>query len=353
MPRLTHVVVLATLAATGLFGPTALAQPAGSTQVAPPATVPLELQASTWVGSASCTVTGMNSKNDPSYSGTETHKWEIIPWVIYTNSDNSIVYYAEQWTAVGGGGDSKESWSVNAKGPVPGYLQFWLPPGSSLLNIKRWSSQLEDHTGATVTNKSTLAKSTSPVWELNNFPTSVATLNVPNVVEGSSSFMLPGNFLVKEPNDAENQWDCSWDFEYRLAPKTRLPGFKPDKIGDKTATPLPEGKPPLGSIVPATFSVFFGGPGNGSVTASPGSISSGGATITLTATPDATSVFAGWGGSCSGTGPTCSVLLGASNRVIAYFRSKFKTVATGAYHSCALRPAGVVHLCYYKPPARS
>jgi alpha-tubulin suppressor-like RCC1 family protein len=36
------------------------------------------------------------------------------------------------------------------------------------------------------------------------------------------------------------------------------------------------------------------------------------------------------------------VTLGASNRVIAYFRSKFKTVAAGAYHTCALRPAGNV-----------
>src|SRR5262249_46855556 len=31
-----------------------------------------------------------------------------------------------------------------------------------------------------------------------------------------------------------------------------------------------------------------------------------------------------------------------SNRVIAYFRSVFKTVAAGAFHTCALRPAGDV-----------
>jgi alpha-tubulin suppressor-like RCC1 family protein len=73
-----------------------------------------------------------------------------------------------------------------------------------------------------------------------------------------------------------------------------------------------------------------------------GDVGSEGQTIMLTAAPDATSVFAGWGGSCSGTSPTCSVILGASNSVIAYFRSKFKTVAAGAYHTCALRPAGDV-----------
>jgi alpha-tubulin suppressor-like RCC1 family protein len=97
------------------------------------------------------------------------------------------------------------------------------------------------------------------------------------------------------------------------------------------------------SVTPLTsVSVFFGGPGNGSVTGSPGLISSEGATITLTATPDATSLLAGWGGSCSGTSATCTVTLAASNNVIAYFRSKFKTVAAGAYHTCALRPAGDV-----------
>src|SRR5262249_34287024 len=68
-----------------------------------------------------------------------------------------------------------------------------------------------------------------------------------------------------------------------------------------------------------------------------------GRTITLTATADATSLFAGWGGpSCSGTTATCTVTLAASNRVVAYFRSAFKTVAAGAYLTCARRPAGNV-----------
>jgi alpha-tubulin suppressor-like RCC1 family protein len=40
------------------------------------------------------------------------------------------------------------------------------------------------------------------------------------------------------------------------------------------------------------------------------------------------------------------VTIGASNRVIAYFRSKFKTVAAGAYHTCALRPLAGDVVCW-------
>jgi alpha-tubulin suppressor-like RCC1 family protein len=40
------------------------------------------------------------------------------------------------------------------------------------------------------------------------------------------------------------------------------------------------------------------------------------------------------------------VTLGTSNRVIAYFRSKFKSVAAGAYHTCALRPTAGDVVCW-------
>src|SRR5262245_42230222 len=110
---------------------------------------------------------------------------------------------------------------------------------------------------------------------------------------------------------------------------------------------------PVAPLLPASVSVFFGGPGGGTVRTLIGEINCSadcaatvggiGRTITLTATADATSLFAGWGGpSCSGTTATCTVTLAASNRVVAYFRSAFKTVAAGAYHTCALRPAGNV-----------
>ncbi len=46
-----------------------------------------------------------------------------------------------------------------------------------------------------------------------------------------------------------------------------------------------------------------------------------GTQITLTAIPDATSVFAGWGGACSGTTRTCSVTVNADLQVSANFAS--------------------------------
>jgi hypothetical protein len=70
------------------------------------------------------------------------------------------------------------------------------------------------------------------------------------------------------------------------------------------------------------------GGGTGTVTSSPPGINCGGtcsglfsrdATVTLTATPDAPAVFAGWSGAgCSGTG-TCVVTLGAAQTVTASF----------------------------------
>ena len=77
-----------------------------------------------------------------------------------------------------------------------------------------------------------------------------------------------------------------------------------------------------------TLQVNKTGTGTGTVTSNPSGINCGstcsakfssGATVTLTATPAAGSVFAGWGGSgCSGTG-TCTVTLTANTTVTATF----------------------------------
>jgi hypothetical protein len=72
------------------------------------------------------------------------------------------------------------------------------------------------------------------------------------------------------------------------------------------------------------------------------SLSSIGRPLTLTASPVQNSTFAGWGGACSGTGATCTVTLAKATAVIAYFRSSFKMLAAGQFHTCSLRPAGDV-----------
>jgi Divergent InlB B-repeat domain/Right handed beta helix region len=70
------------------------------------------------------------------------------------------------------------------------------------------------------------------------------------------------------------------------------------------------------------------GTGAGNVSSSPASIGCGatcsasfdaGTSVTLTATPDDTSTFAGWGGDCAGSSGTCVLTIGAARSVTATF----------------------------------
>jgi PKD repeat protein len=83
------------------------------------------------------------------------------------------------------------------------------------------------------------------------------------------------------------------------------------------------------------LSVAKDGTGSGVVTSSPAGISCGntcfeiadaGSSVTLTATPDASSVFAGWSGDCWGTG-VCQVTMDQARSVIAIFRPKQFTLS--------------------------
>ena len=124
--RWMRIAALATIAscAIALFGPTAFGQPQGSTELPMPSTLMQYLFAPIWHGSATCTVTA-SSPTDPSYSGVETHRWDIIPWEIYTNATNSMKYYLENWTATGSGHNATKHWTVNATSDTgPGWLQF-------------------------------------------------------------------------------------------------------------------------------------------------------------------------------------------------------------------------------------
>jgi hypothetical protein len=236
--NLMRIATLATIAgcATPLFGPTALGQPDSSwTQVPPPSLFELQLQfpgTRTWVGSASCHVTATSPKDNTSYSGDETHTWTIIPWVIYTNTTKSMAFYAENWTATGTGGDGTRTWTVNATGkikdaggnyfPAPGYLAFWLPPNSGLLNIARFSAGQTDPSGSTGGLSASVGEiafpgpvlPTNPSGSDPVFQTIVADPNIKDSVKGTSSNLTHGSILSNEPGDGVNNWTCQWDFEY-------------------------------------------------------------------------------------------------------------------------------------------
>jgi uncharacterized repeat protein (TIGR02543 family) len=83
------------------------------------------------------------------------------------------------------------------------------------------------------------------------------------------------------------------------------------------------------------LTVSKAGTGDGQVSSSPAGISCGascqasfdtGTGVTLTATPDASSVFTGWSGDCTGTSPSCTVLLDQDRSVTATFASNTPTL---------------------------
>lgn len=84
-----------------------------------------------------------------------------------------------------------------------------------------------------------------------------------------------------------------------------------------------------------TLSVLKAGAGSGTVTSNPAGINCGATCsnafdtdtdVTLTATPDAGSIFIGWSGACSGTG-TCDVTMDAAKSVTATFDSSTKILS--------------------------
>jgi hypothetical protein len=123
--------------------------------------------------------------------------------------------------------------------------------------------------------------------------------------------------------------------------------------------------PTTAATVTATFNtsstsfsltVTKAGTGNGTVTSSPAGISCGSAcsaifnngTVTLTASADAGSTFAGWSGACSGTG-TCSIATNVNTSVTATFTaatatfplSVTKTGVLAAFGTVTSSPSGI------------
>lgn len=101
----------------------------------------------------------------------------------------------------------------------------------------------------------------------------------------------------------------------------------------------------------ARLDVARAGRGGGAVTSVPAGVEcgetcsaafDGGATVTLTATPDGDSVFGGWSGACAGTG-ACTVTMSEARRVTATFLPLLPVDVTiaGAAGSVTSEPPGV------------
>jgi hypothetical protein len=97
-----------------------------------------------------------------------------------------------------------------------------------------------------------------------------------------------------------------------------------------------------------TLTVTRSGTGTGTVTTNPSGTSfTAGTIVTLTATSDASSIFTGWSGACSGTAATCQVTMNANTSVGAVFALKsYYTITASAGTGGTISPSGSVSVAY-------
>jgi uncharacterized repeat protein (TIGR02543 family) len=96
-----------------------------------------------------------------------------------------------------------------------------------------------------------------------------------------------------------------------------------------------------------TLSVTKTGTGTGTVTNSPtGTTFPAGTVVTLTATPNASSTFAGWSGGASGTSPTTTVTMNQNRTVTATFSIKTYTITATAGTGGSISPSGSITVNY-------
>jgi hypothetical protein len=101
-----------------------------------------------------------------------------------------------------------------------------------------------------------------------------------------------------------------------------------------------------------TYTLSVNKAGTGIVSSTPAGISCGsdctevysaGTVLTLTAAPDASSIFTGWSGACGGTG-ACSVTMNAAKSVNATFAQKTYAVTASAGTGGSISPVGTVYV---------
>src|SRR5262249_426500 len=105
-------------------------------------------------------------------------------------------------------------------------MQFWVPEGSSQLNIANLyaDSPITDPSGITVRSRANGTYSTASVTEL-TFPTIVAKQGMNNFVQDNPPpTTINKDILFKEPSDAINTVTCSWSFQHGPVRLPMTPG---------------------------------------------------------------------------------------------------------------------------------
>ena len=94
-----------------------------------------------------------------------------------------------------------------------------------------------------------------------------------------------------------------------------------------------------------TLTISKTGTGSGTVSSNPAGTSfSAGTVVTLTASPDANSIFGGWSGACSGTSTTCQVTMNSNVNVTATFNLKTYTITASAGTGGSISPSAGINV---------
>lgn len=131
------------------------------------------------------------------------------------------------------------------------------------------------------------------------------------------------NYVLEQCDDG-NETDNDWcDNQcHNHIPVIKTPVASPTT---PTPSPTPVAPPPAGS-----FTLSVSKSGSGTITSSPSGINCGstcganytsGTSVTLTESPSSGYTFSSWGGSCSGSGTTCTVSMTGTKSVSATFTS--------------------------------
>jgi hypothetical protein len=101
------------------------------------------------------------------------------------------------------------------------------------------------------------------------------------------------------------------------------------------------------SAITYTLTITKNGTGSGTVTTNPSGTSfNAGTVVTLTAAPNANSVFSGWSGGASGSSPTTTITMNQNTSVTATFTLKTYTITATAGTDGTISPSGSITVNY-------
>ena len=139
---------------------------------------------------------------------------------------------------------------------------------------------------------------------------------------GAGGSILPSGQVAVQPGTGQ-AFTITPNTGYKIA-NVSVDGVSQGAGGSYTFSNVQANHTISASFTGSTYalSVSKRGTGGGTVSTSPsGTAFPAGTGVTLTAAPDANSVFSGWSGACSGTSPTCQVTMKSNLSVTATFNT--------------------------------